>query len=109
MHVTLGLRVARSNLPAERLDQRDRRIAGAAYGNGQFVEIEQLGAAALLDISHDLLRDQADSRLRPSQRSLEIEHALHPAFVRENVAHIGLREIGIKQLIARSVHINAPD
>ncbi len=109
MHVALGFSAACGNLFAQRLDQRNCRIAGTADGDSQRVEIEQPCVAAQLDVGDHLGRDQADACLCTSQRSLEIEHALHPALIRKNLAHFGLHEVGIEKLIARSVHITTPD
>jgi len=46
---------------------------------------------------------QADSRLCPGQCCFEIEHGLDPALIAEHFTHIAGSEIGIEQLIARSL------
>ena len=49
MHVFLGIRVVGRNLPAERLDQRNRRIAGRGDRLGQCAQVVVLGMTGRLD------------------------------------------------------------
>ena len=42
-------------------------------------------------------------RLGAGQRRFEIEHGLNPALIAEHLTHIARSEIGIEQLIARSL------
>ncbi len=99
MHVALGLGVARRHLAAQRLDQRDRRVAGSGDRLGQRQRVVQFGAAGRLDRRHRRRGNHPGARLGAGQGGLEVEHALQAAAVGEHRAHRRRREIGIEQLV----------
>ena len=49
------------------------------------------------------LRNQPDPRFGPGQCRFEIKHGLDPALIAEHLTHVAGSEIGIEQLIARSL------
>lgn len=99
MHVALGLGVASRHLAAQRLDQRDRRVAGSGDRLGQRQRVVQFGAAGRLDRRHRRRGNHPGARLGAGQGGLEVEHALQAAAVGEHRAHRRRREIGIEQLV----------
>ncbi|MNE36651.1 hypothetical protein D3C80_1304700 [compost metagenome] len=101
VHVALGLGVHGGDLPAEGLDQRDRRVAGAGDGDGQRFDVIGFGTAGGGDGRHGGGRDQPDRRLGARQRGLEIEHALQATAVAEHRTHRRAGEVGIEQLVAQ--------
>ncbi len=104
MYITFSAGIADGDLLAQRLDQRDRRIAG---GGDRFTErgkIVEPGLTGGRNRRDSRLRNQPDPRLRTGQRSFEVEHRLDPARVREDLGHIAGNKIGIEQLVARSLH-----
>ncbi|MNZ56905.1 hypothetical protein D3C78_748650 [compost metagenome] len=103
VHITLGLRDATGNHLAQRLDQRDRRVTGHRNGFGQRGKVIALGMAGGFDRCHRHLGDNPGGRFGTGQGCFEIKHALHPATVAEDLAHPLRGEIGIEQLIARSL------
>ena len=89
MHVAGGFLVSPGDFCGERLDERDRQIAGPCGGLGQISEIEGAGLAGLRDRLGTRRRDDADGGLRARQRRLEIEHVLQVGQVVANRAHGG--------------------
>ncbi|MNE79660.1 hypothetical protein D3C80_1761680 [compost metagenome] len=61
------------------------------------------GAARRLNRRDRTHRNQANPRFSTGQRRFEIKHGLNPALIAEHVTHITRSEIGIEQLIARSL------
>ncbi len=108
VHVFLGIRVVGRNLPAERLDQRNRRIAGRGDRLGQCAQVVVLGMTGRLDGVDRSGGDHLGPRFGPGQRRLEIQHALHTAAVGKHLTHRGAGEIDIEELVARPVQNPIP-
>ncbi|MNM69574.1 hypothetical protein D3C81_811720 [compost metagenome] len=103
MHVALGFGVLRGDLFAQRLDQRNRRIARRGNRLAEGCKVVMPGLTRGHDRRHRRLRNQTDPRFGPGQCRFKIEHGLDAALIAEHVTHIAGSEIGIEQLIARSL------
>ena len=71
----------------ELLHHRQHRIADALGLRFQLGEIDLGDVAMPADLLGGLLRDDAEPRLRPRQRGLEVEIFLHAVFVGKNPPH----------------------
>ncbi len=103
MHVTLGFGIALGDLLAQRLDQRNRRIPCRGNGLTKRGEVVMLGPTCRFDRRNSRLRNQANPCLGPGQCRFEIKHGLNPALIAEHLTHVACSEVGIEQLIARSL------
>ena len=92
VHVARGLGIGLGDLGGERLDQRDRDVAGGDRRFAERGEVVALGAAGGRDRIDRRGRDDADRRLGARQRHLEIEHALQPRAIIEDRTHGRARE-----------------
>ena len=86
--VDVAAGVARAGL-GERLDQRHDRIAGELGAGADRGEIEARQLRLGADLGRGLGGDQAEARLRPGERRLDLEHALQARLVGEGGAHRG--------------------
>jgi hypothetical protein len=87
MDVARGFSVALLDRRGQRLDQRDRDIAG---GHGRFAksgDIEFVRPAAIADRLRRPFRDDAQRRFGARQRALDIEHPLQSGGVCHGRAH----------------------
>lgn len=105
VHVALGFRHAAGDHLAQRLDQRDRRVAGDGDGLRQGLHIVALGLAGRLDGHHRRVRHQPCGRLGTGQGGFEVEHALQPPAIGEDLAHGRRGEVGIEQLVAHAMSL----
>ena len=71
----------------ELLHHRQHRIADALGLRLQLGEVDLGDVAMAADFLGGLLRNDAEPRLRPRQRRLEVEIFLHAVFVGENPPH----------------------
>ena len=85
-------RVGLGDLGAERLDQRDRDIAGDDRLLTQRLNVVALGFGGIGDLVAGQRRYDADGGFRPRQRDDEVEHTLQPRAVVEHGAHGGARD-----------------
>ena len=92
MHITRGLGVGLGNGSRQRLDQRDRKIAGFCRSFRQRGQIERPGAAGSLNRPRRFCRNDAGGGFRPRQRGLKIEHVLQIGHVVADGAHGSARQ-----------------
>ncbi|MNC35653.1 hypothetical protein D3C75_841440 [compost metagenome] len=97
VHIAFGLGNTTGDHLAQRLDQRDCRVACRGNGIGERANVKALGLAGRLDRRYRAVRHQAGSSLGTGQGSFEIEHALQTAAVRKDLAHGRGGEIGVEQ------------
>ncbi|MNQ70724.1 hypothetical protein D3C85_853680 [compost metagenome] len=103
MHIALGFGIGGRDLLAQRLDQRNRRVTRRGNRLAQRRKVVKPGAASRFNRRDSTRRNHPDPRFGPGQCRFEIEHGLDPALIAEHLTHIAGREIGIEQLIARSL------
>ncbi|MCY1248900.1 hypothetical protein D9M72_623840 [compost metagenome] len=103
MHIALGFGIGGRDLFAQRLDQRNGRITRRGNRLAQRCKVIKPGAASRFNRRDNTRRNQPCLRFGPGQCRFEIEHGLDPALIAEHLTHIAGREIGIEQLIARSL------
>ena len=75
------------DLGGQRVDQRNREIAGDRRRLRQGLDVVALGLAGVGDRADGVVGDDADGGFRARQRDLEIEHALQPRAVGHDRAH----------------------
>ncbi len=73
---------------AERLGHADDGISDNARAGAEFGEVDTVDRGRRRDRVRRRLRDDAEPRLRPGERRLDVEHLLHELPVREDAAHL---------------------
>ena len=99
MHIALGFGCAAGNLLAQRLDQRDRRVAGTGDGQAQRCKIVEFCATRRCNRGKRRVRNHPDPGLRPGQCRFDVEHGLYPAMIAKHLPHSLGRKVRIEQLI----------
>jgi hypothetical protein len=89
VHEARGIAVPAFDQRGQRLDHRDRGIAGRGRAARQRPSVEQIGTALRFDLHRRRTRDDARARRRPGERRLEVQHALEPRAVRKHLFENG--------------------
>ncbi len=97
MHVARRIGVGPGDIGGERLDQRDREIAGPDRGLGEGAGIECFGLAGLRDGAGRRCGDDPGCRFGAGQGCFKIEHVLQIRRIGADRAHGGARQHGREQ------------